>query len=247
VKEYEKTTTLLSQVGAGDLEIEKITAVYNPTLVESFTSRLAILKTRFTESAGIFLKQDWKKNDPKKEREKTFGFYENYLNSFAWNKGQPVPVVPVVTIGTEKEIDDLCKYGFSVTGHQATYGVFGQGIYVATSPSITHPNGEKVEEKQGEKEGEEDEKEEKKKVEGEKKVVLISYAIAGNAFPIIAGDLKKEKPLVGNPVKNGYNSHVALVDPLTGNIVEDLDGDHVAEFVIEQKSQLTPAFVIRVK
>lgn len=222
-KEFRKAINLLNHVGGQGLAVNKVTAVYNPTLVESFTSRLAILKARFSENANIFNKQDWKKNDPNKEREAVIEFYEKYVHTFAWNKGLLVPVIACVSVGTETEIESICKFGFSTNSPQATFGKLGQGIYVSNSPGAT-------------KESE------------EKKFLLISYVIAGNVYPLIEGDLKKEKPIAGNPVKNGYNSHIALVDPDNReNIVSDLEKSYVAEFVIEQRSQVIPAFIFHLK
>jgi len=79
------------------------------------------------------------------------------------------------------------------------------------------------------------------------KVLLVSYAIPGNVFPVTPQDI--DKPLRGNPIRNGYNSHLALVNPKNfENIVETIDRDNfTGEFIIEQQSQLLPAFVVYLK
>jgi len=66
-------------------------------------------------------------------------------------------------------------------------------------------------------------------------------------YPVTENDLTKEKPVVGNPVKNGYNSHLALVAPETEEIVSNLGGPYIAQFVIEQRSQIIPAFIVQLK
>jgi len=146
-KEFRKALNLVGHVGGQDLSVEKVTAVYNPTLVESFTSRLAIFKARFSENANIFMKQDWKRrDDPSKEREKVTEVYERYVNSFAWNKGLLVPVIACVSVCTESEIESICKFGFNTSSPQATFGKFGQGVYVANSPAqkVSAPEGKKA-------------------------------------------------------------------------------------------------------
>jgi len=238
VKEYRKACDLLEKIGCKDISnVEKITAILNPTLVEPFVTQLAVFRIRKSENASLFFKQDWKRNDTEKIRQKIFDVYEKYKDSFAWNDTENIPLIPVITVGTWEEIQLIIKFGFDI-GASANFGKIGHGIYVIISPTT------------------------KKETEGndlstKNNVILVSYAIPGNVYPISSEDLHKEKPLQGNPIKNGYNSHLALVHPTTCDIVDgnsnDNEGhgiDHqkiVGQLAIEQPAQLVPALIVHTR
>jgi len=97
-------------------------------------------------------------------------------------------------------------------------GRFGQGIYVNTAP-----------------------------ISQKFDTFLISYVIPGNVFPISPDDLTKSKPVTGNPIKAGYNSHFVLVHKETEEIANLETGNQMAEIVIGQQAQIIPAFVVRTK
>lgn len=186
---------------------------------------MAVFRTRFIDTPELFCKKDWKRNDAKKQRQKIIEIFEEYVKSFQWNTPEEkVPVVPCITVGTPDEIQSIVRSGFDM-GASATFGKFGHGVYVTTSTMDGNTE------------------------EGNRNVILVSYTIPGNVFPLISEDLKKEKPLQGNPVKNGYNSHLVLLDAKTNEVVDDVSDDvkHVGQFVIEQPSQLIPALVIHLQ
>jgi len=158
--------------------------------------------------------------------------FDSYVQSFAWNSDEKAPVIPCITIGTFDEIQSIARYGFDM-GASATFGKFGHGVYVTTVVT-----------------GKETDDDTSKN----NNVILVSYTIPGNVYPLIEDDLHKEKPLQGNPVKNGYNSHLVLLDPTAKTVVEGntSDGENgdttcVGQFVIEQPSQLVPAFVVHIQ
>jgi hypothetical protein len=86
--------------------VEAITAVYNPSLMNSFLAKMKGIETRVRVGAALF-KRDFRRsetgsqNDIQKNRlinslcEEVSFVYSERMKQFSWNNGKQTPIIPV--------------------------------------------------------------------------------------------------------------------------------------------------------
>jgi hypothetical protein len=128
-------TQVLSQLGGEDLPIKEIHAIYNPSVVASFSNYRKILKDRFQHSPMIFKKswEEMEKDEQKKEaRGKTAQHFQEKISLFSWNSGEDLPLL-VTLHGTDfKNAQTIASSNFAGLSLQDA-GWYGRGIYFTTS------------------------------------------------------------------------------------------------------------------
>jgi len=103
-------------------------------------------------------------------------------------------------------------------------GYFGQGIYFSSSIPYSLPYAQSKEDP----------------------AIILSYVIPGNIYPVLE-DHKGKNSLMGLAIKarEGYNSHYVITKQ-DGNVFQEIGERPVYdELVIDQESQVTPAFVLQ--
>jgi len=195
--------------------LDKVYAVINEPLQQSFENEIVKIKTRFKENPSLFLKQDWKQ-ESNSSRQFVYDRLEGYLSNFPWNQNTE-PKIALFLHGTdEAAVWSICQSGFATLATRDN-GYYGKGIY------FTH-YAEKA----------------AKYTESGQKIFIISSVVPGNAFPAVESPFS-EKSLMGHPLIPGYTSHYALVDkdglPFSGGTLFD-------ELVVFQESQILPRYVI---
>jgi len=206
-------------INGGKLQIDQVTAVYNPGLTSSFITQWKVISDRL-RSGHLFNNKEATQRELREFVEKHF---EELLTSFHYDKNSGVPILPVCH-GTDHYIaEKIAQTGFA-TLSTIDAGYYGRGIYFSTYAQYTFPYF----------------------MQRDNPCVVISYIIPGNPYPVVEHHLKKNN-LVGQGLKPGFNSHYALTNK-DGFIVtqsDDLEKELIFnEFVINQESQIVPAFIV---
>jgi len=150
---------------------------------------------------------------------RTIEVLNNKLNLFTWNKIQSIPILPVLH-GTDLSIAwKICSNGFA-TLSSLDVGYYGSGIYFTTSAKYTVSY-----------------------IATKKHPALIlSYLIPGNALPVIEHP-HSPNSYMGKVITPGYQSHYVLTTG-KGMPLETIKKDgFYDEIVINQESQVCPAYI----
>lgn len=220
-EEYRRVESLLTTHFKKDnLQIAGITAVYNPTLSNSFINAWRLMTTRKLESPDLFFARTYTKDEDKM---RVMEYYEKDLLQFTpYNTKLAVPIIPVLHGTDFTTAECIACTGFAALS-SLDDGFFGKGIYFTTSLSYTLSYA----------------------CAKRRPSVIISYVHMGNPFPVTE-DHKGPKSLKGRAIKAGYNSHVVLTNKRGAVYDEkDLQDDVVCdEIVVAQESQILPAFIV---
>jgi len=209
--------------GNHQLIVEKITAVYNPTLVTNFIGQYKIMLTR--SGNELFQRKNWTKSKEADQKTWVNNNYDKYVSQFPWNDKEKCPpgarILPVLH-GTDAQIaEKICETGFAALS-SLDAGYFGKGIYFTSFALYALPY---ISSKHS-------------------PAIIVSYVLPGNVYPVTEGH-KGPTKLLGGPIKNGYSSHYVCTNRM-GDCLEDPSSEFYDEFVIPQESQITPAFIFHI-
>ena len=149
---------------------------------------------------------------------------------------------------TAEELERLDKNMASPIEGVTDPGYFGRGIYFTQFPSYGDLYSGKVQASLSQEQ--EDEGEEGKKGGEESSIMMMSWVLMGNVYPVVEDPFKKPN-LLGKPLKEGFDSHYVLVKN-AGNATtfvpcgldESPDYD---EIVISDPAQILPRYVVYYK
>eukprot|EP01126_Amoeba_proteus_P038687 TRINITY_DN4045_c0_g2_i10.p1 TRINITY_DN4045_c0_g2~~TRINITY_DN4045_c0_g2_i10.p1 ORF type:complete len:266 (+),score=40.88 TRINITY_DN4045_c0_g2_i10:220-1017(+) len=181
----------------------------------------SIMETRMNKNPRLFNRQNWRKiREGNKLRCWVYECYLDKIDQFTWNDNVEVPIIPVLHATDLTVAKKICETGFAALSSLDS-GYFGRGIYFSTSANYIQIYW------------------------GPDPAVIVSYVCPGNVYPVIESP-KGSQPLTGTALKTGYNSHYICVNR-DGSVCEKSSmSDHYDELVIEQESQITPAFILQV-
>jgi len=206
----------------GNLIVESVTAVYNPTLTTSFINQWKVIKERIVHSGDIFNVQETTRRLAREHVEKHL---DNVIQTYPWNKRISVPILPVCH-GTDHYIaEKISQTGFAALS-TTDVGYYGRGIYFTSYAQYSFPYF----------------------MSRDNPSLILAYLVVGNAYPVVEHHLKKGN-LVGQALKAGFNSHYVLCNK-DGFAIEVAEGEQLHlegvfnEFVINQESQTVPAFIV---
>lgn len=218
-EEYRRVESLLTtHFKKGLLKVSQITAVYNKALSVSFVNQWKLMTTRRIEAPDHFFHCTFMK-DAKKLNVMKY-YQDNLLQFTPYNQTLQVPLLPVLH-GTDYLVaEKIAQTGFASLS-SLDPGYFGKGIYFTTSLLYTLPYS----------------------CGKRRPAVIVSYINMGHIFPVTE-DHKGPHSLKGQALKSGYNSHLALTGK-EGYIYNELDDVVVCdEIVVNQESQILPAFLV---
>lgn len=220
-EEYRRVDSLLTtHFKKGPLRVVAITAVYNPALSVSFVNQWKLMTTRRIEAPEQFFRCTFNKDE---EKVQIMKYYQDNLLQFTpYNQKLCVPLLPALH-GTDLLVaEKIAQTGFASLS-SLDPGFFGRGIYFTTSLPYTLPYS----------------------CGKRKPSVIISYVNMGNIFPVTEDHKSHEKSLKGQALKAGYNSHLVLTNK-DGFIYKEQNGGGLVcdEIVVNQESQILPAFII---
>ena len=218
-KEYNKVDSLLTtHFKKGNLAVTQITAIYNRALSVSFVNQWKLMTTRRIEAPEQFFRCTFRKDEAKLGIMKYY--QDNLLLSTPYNQKLTVPLVPVLH-GTDYLVaEKIAQTGFAALS-SLDAGYFGKGIYFTTSLAYTLPYS----------------------CGKRRPSVIVSYVNMGNIFPVTEPH-NASNSLKGQALKSGYNSHLVLTGR-DGFIYEERNNDIICdEIVVNQESQILPAFLI---
>lgn len=221
-EDYRKVESLLStHFKKGHIQIASITAVYNPTLSNSFVNQLRVMTTRKVNNPEMFYTKTYTKDAAKMT---IMEYYERDLLQFTpYNRDLVLPLIPVLHGTDFYTAEQIANTGFAALS-SLDEGFFGKGIYFTTSLHYTLPYA----------------------CLKKRPAVVISYVNPGNVFPV-SEDHKGPKSLKGAAIKSGYNSHLVLTNKEGVIYQESRDETLCDEIVISQESQILPAFIIELE
>jgi len=231
-KEYNRVKSFLDKYlcvveGNSSIDITNIIGVYNPLLVKNFIGSWTILQERIKSNPGVFNKQIWKKQNPAEDgpKQKCFNHYVQLASSYSWNLKDnnlvPVPIIPVCH-GTDLPIaEKICETGFAALS-SLDDGWYGKGIYFTSYALYTLPY----------------------IMMRRAPAIIISYIAPGNVFPV-SEHRKSKDNLNGKPMSAGHNSHYVAVGR-SGDVAAPNEPNIYNEIVVEQESQIMPAFLLEI-
>jgi len=141
---YAEAMTLFTEHLHGKkVQITKVWAVANPTLVQNFVSMRSILADRISSDPTVHDKRDWKQlkeEEGRKERRQwVYDRMQELCRSYTWNRpADKVPIIPVLH-GTNAPIAWKIAQTNFVTLSSLDAGFYGNGMYFSTSAMYTLP------------------------------------------------------------------------------------------------------------
>jgi len=232
---------------AGNLKIAKAFAIYNSSIISNFATTCNLLRVRFTNSPTIFKKETWRHDKRSELRQVIFDRFHSFAKRFEWNlmmeeraelrslskksslielqnpfmeKETPIQIVPTIHGTSNIKAWKICSTGFAAL-QSLDSGYYGKGIYFTTCALYALPYFSNF----------------------EKPTVIISWVIPGNVYPVVESHKDEACSLLGHALRAGYNSHYVCVTK-KGNVIQSADEEAYDELVIEQESQICPAYVI---
>jgi len=234
-------------LGGGKLKISKAFGIYNASIISNFATTCSLLSHRFTDSPNVFKKETWREDKRKELRQVVYDRFHSFAKSFEWNliideiselrksltkknslidlnpfveKETAVQIIPTIHGTSDKKAWKICSTGFAAL-QSLDSGYYGKGIYFTTCALYALPYYSGF----------------------EKPTILISWVIPGNIYPVVESHKDDSCSLLGHALRAGYNSHYVCVDK-KGNVIRTADDESYDELVIEQESQICPAFVL---
>lgn len=217
-EDYRRVESLLStHFKKGGLALLGITAIYNPSLTQSFVNLWKVMITRKVENPEMFFARTYTKD---KEKMAVMNYYDKDLIQFTpYNQELAVPLIPMLH-GTDHLVaEQIAMTGFAALS-SLDEGYFGKGIYFTSSLLYILPYASSK----------------------RRPAVLISYINPGNPWPTTE-EHDGPRSLKGMALKSGYNSHIVRTNK-RGTIYHDQDDVLCDEMVVNQESQILPAFII---
>jgi len=217
-EDYRRVESLLStHFKKGNLALLGITAIYNPSLTESFLNLWRVMITRKAENPEMFFARTYTKD---KDKMAVMSYYDKDLIQFTpYNQELALPLIPMLH-GTDHPVaEQIAMTGFAALS-SLDEGYFGKGIYFTSSLLYILPY-----------------------ASGKRRpAVLISYINPGNPWPTTE-EHDGPRSLKGMALKSGYNSHIVRTNK-RGTIYHEEDDVLCDEMVVNQESQILPAFII---
>jgi len=163
------------------ISVASIVAVFNPVLLSNFIGVYRVQKRRATLNPEIFYKQSWK-NEPDElvKREWIYSRYRQFVDSWSFNSGLKLPIIPVAHGTSFPVARAICETGFAALS-TLDQGWFGKGIYFTSHICYAYPYATLTKEPS----------------------ILISWVVPGNVFPV-------SKLCLGEAIQPGYSSHFVL-------------------------------------
>jgi len=228
-KDLAYVSELFSLMEGDNYKIKRVYAVFNPMLVSTFSlAREKMISRAGAESASMFMNEAWRKSavglDRKNWVQKAL---KQKIALFPWNTmDSDVPVVGTCHGTSLSSAWKICQNGFATLASFDS-GFYGSGIYFTTRAMYCYPY------LQGKKDPS----------------IILSWVILGNSYPVTE---HPDHPgsLLGQVIKPGYQSHYVCTDncgfpyPYSATMDKVLDKTVFDEIVINQESQVTPAFII---
>ena len=217
-EDYRRVESLLStHFKRGSLEIESITAVYNPALSTSFINMWRIMTTRKMESPDLFFARTYTKDA---EKMKVMEYVDKDLLQFTpYNQDLTLPLIPVLHGTDFLTAEHIAQTGFAALS-SLDEGYYGRGIYFTSSLPYTLIYA----------------------CAKRRPAVVISYINMGNPYPVTERH-DTSNSFKGRAIKPGYNSHIVRTNK-RGRVYAESDDTLCDEFVIPQESQILPAFIV---
>jgi len=217
-EDYRRVESLLStHFKKGNLALTGITAIYNPSLTVSFLNLWRVMITRKVENPEMFFARTYTKD---KDKMAVMSYYDKDLIQFTpYNQELALPLIPMLH-GTDHLVaEQIAMTGFAALS-SLDEGYFGKGIYFTSSLLYILPY-----------------------ASGKRRpAVLISYINPGNPWPTTE-EHDGPRSLKGMALKSGYNSHIVCTNK-RGTIYHENDDVLCDEMVVNQESQILPAFII---
>ena len=217
--EFDKIEVLLTKLKKGPLKPIGIRAIYNPGLTEIFINNWRITIDRYKNNYDLFFTRTYMKDKDKMNVMKHYE--ENVLTLLDCNKSLEVPLIPTVH-GTSLEVASNIVLNGMATLSNLDAGFFGSGIYTSTSVCYCLPYA----------------------IGKRNPAIIISYINMGNVYPITESHLG-DKSFLGSALKSGFNSHFILTTK-DGNVY-DGTGEICNEIVVNQSSQILPAYIVQLE
>jgi len=155
----------------GNIIISDVTAVVNPTLVQSFQNLRKLYSSQLTETPDKFYSQKWKDNDDTGMRSRTMKKFMELTHHWEWNRDLKIQDIPILAMvhGTDKAIaDNISNQGFASLS-DLDAGYYGNGIYFTSSARCTIPY----------------------LARKKNPVIIVALVIPGNPYPVIEHPQKK--------------------------------------------------------
>jgi len=216
---------VLSMLEGDELIPKNIYAVYNPMLVDAFALTKEKLDTRANMSRDLFFCERWQDERCTKEilqaRRDTYKAFLARAELFPWNSDPKMTLPIFATIhGTSLGAAwKICSNGFASLS-LVDAGFYGVGMYFTTFAKYALPYF----------------------ISATEPAIIISYLIPGNTYPATEHPFTKPESLIGTNLQKGYQSHYIRTDT-TGMPTTNTDNFY-DEIVINQESQVCPAFII---
>lgn len=217
-EDYRRVDSLLTtHLMKGNVQIESITAVYNPSLSSSFVNMWRVMITRKLQSCELFFARTYTRDV---EKMKVMDYVDTQLLQFTpYNRDLVLPLIPVLHGTDYTTAECIAQTGFAALS-SLDEGYYGKGIYFTTSLSYTLIYA----------------------CAKRRPAVILSYINMGNPYPVTERH-DGPKSFKGAAIKSGYNSHVVRTSK-RGFIYQEADDVLCDEFVIPQESQILPAFIV---
>jgi hypothetical protein len=199
-------------------QIDRLTLIYNRTLLSNFINSYALTQERLDSQAAIFGNKKWVRNDNDGRQQWVHSRFEALCASYSWNKDR-TPILLAYHATSQVVAEKICETGFA-TLSSLDDGWYGKGIYFTSYANycITYL------------------------VSKRDPCLLLSWVIPGNTYPVAAN---RDDPdnVFGQALKAGYQSHYVVTKSdgkcgTTGNLYD--------EIVIAQESHVVPWAIITV-
>jgi len=207
----------------------EVYAVDNSGLRQTFDQKLVRIHEKMENEPDIYARTDWIEDH---HRSRIMENLSDQAHQYDHNTKISPPVIPMIMgVDDPDQVWRLCKHGFSnlTTIEQ---GYYGNGMYFSSSAEYATNLYTRL----------------------ENRVVVVSWVTPGNSYPVIENPNIPRESYIGRNIKQGYDSHYALVDgtglPLSKSKVVAFDDDNLDlstlydELVISSEDQILPCYVV---
>jgi len=230
VEEYESFLNIYRKLqGAEEAKIEKIFAIHNPALSQSFQTFFSSMNEKFRSSNKLFKSEDWKNRYDPDQRQFLIDTFNLYRSKWDSNQNNSLSILPMLQGTAEETLWKISQTNFATIA-TLDKGWYGRGIYFTSSVDYATYYSKKASKN------------------SLLSYLMLAYVIPGNIFPVIEDHDDVNDGLEGKPVINtGYQSHYVHVWPpgnsKVGRINPSQD-NFVDELVVFQDAQTIPRYCI---